>query len=178
MTEPEDSSSTQALSRGEHWLGTTVIVAASLAMLWPAFGPLEADSFPLSTFPMFARHRGQPRMHQLLGITKDGARRHLEPKHLGTSEVLQAKALIDRAARSSQRRRALCRQVAARVSSDADYDDVVRLELRSVRFDPVKYFTSGPEPVEQKRLATCRLEHSPSNGAEPREKQEPQPEAP
>ncbi len=178
MTDPEDSSSTQALSRREHWLGATVVVAASLAMLWPVFGPLEADSFPLSTFPMFARHRGQPRMHQLLGVTKGGARRHLEPKHLGTSEVLQAKALIDRAARSPQRRKALCRQVAARVSRDADYDDVVRLELQRVRFDPVAYFTSGPEPVEQKRLATCRLEHSSSDDGNSGAKQGPQPEAP
>ena len=146
-----------ALSPWERWLGGSVVLASALCVCWPAFGPLQADSFPLSTYPMFARPRGKPRMHQLLGLTRDGEVRRLTPEHLGTSEVLQAKALIDRAARSPHGRREMCRQVATRVLADAHLQDVTQLELRLVRFDPISYFTQRREPTQARRLVRCRV---------------------
>lgn len=142
-------------------VGTTVLFAAGLAMLVPMFGPLEQDSFPLSTFPMFARHRGQPFMHQLVGIDSEGHAQRLTPELLGTSEVLQAKVLIDRAAGSRKRRVRLCNQVADRVARSTDYVNIEQLELRRVRFDPIQYFVVGPTPIESRRLHGCRVERAP-----------------
>ncbi len=152
-----ESNTDRPFSTSECWFGASVVVTAILAMVWPMFGPLEEDSFPLSTFPMFAHHRGQPRMHQLVALSTNGQERRLSPEHIGTSEVLQAKSVIDRAARNPKRAAALCRKVAERVSNDDDYTDVERLEIRRVRFDPIKYFSENPEPIESKRVARCRI---------------------
>lgn len=146
-------------------VGTLVSLAAAAAMLAPMFGPLENDSFPLSTFPMFTRHRGKPVMHQLLGIERDGGERRLTPELLGTSEVLQAKVLIDRAAGSQERSARLCRSVAQRVARSGEHSQLTALELRRVRFDPVAYFSQGRTPIESKRLHRCRVDHLPPSEA-------------
>lgn len=143
--------------RRERWFGGAVLLGITFAMSWPVFGPLEADSFPLSTFPMFAKPRGQPSFHQLVGFDAEGKRVAIAPELLGTSEVLQAKTLIDEAARSKRRREALCARVAERLNQSPKHADVERLELVRLRFDPVRYFVEGPEPLAQRTLHTCRL---------------------
>lgn len=144
-------------SRRERCLGWLVLLGITFAMSWPMFGPLEADSFPLSTFPMFAKTRGQPSFHQLVGIDATEKRVTIPPELLGTSEVLQAKALLAAAAKSQRRRAALCAEVAERTREDRRYAGVERLELVRVRFDPVRYFVEGPEPLAQHTLHRCSV---------------------
>ncbi len=128
-------------------------------MLWPTLGPLSDDSFPLSTYPMFAAHRGQPILHKLVGIDPRGERRSVPPRLLGTSEVLQAKALIDAAARNKRKRMRLCKSVAERAARDSEYSDVTELQLLRLRYDPIEYFVQGPEPIERRVLARCNVPH-------------------
>jgi hypothetical protein len=129
----------------------------TIALLWPAFGPLSRDSFPLSTYPMFAAHRGQPALNKLVGVDASGAERAIPPRLLGSSEVLQAKALIDAAARNKQKRARLCEAVAERVLHDSNFDAVSELLLLRLRYDPVAYFERGPTPVERRVLGRCQV---------------------
>lgn len=141
----------------ERYFGGLVLLSITFAMSWPAFGPLEADSFPLSTFPMFAKTRGQPSFHQLVGTDASGNRVAIPPELIGTSEVLQAKSLLDVAAKSRRRRESLCADVAERTRQDRRYANVEHLELVRVRFDPVRYFVEGPEPLAQHTVHRCKL---------------------
>jgi hypothetical protein len=139
-------------SRLRNW-GTLGVAVALVA--WPAFGSLRDDSFPLSNYPMFAASRGRPRMAQMVGLDAEGAAHRLTPTLLGSSEALQAKALVERAANgSNKQRRSFCHAVAARVHQ-AGYVHIDRLELARVRFDPIAYFMAGPEPLEREVLFTC-----------------------
>lgn len=135
-----------------------VSAAGVCATLWPALAtaPQTQDSFPLSTYPMFAAHRGEAWVHQVIGVDVTGAAHVLPPKFLGTSEVLQAKVLIRRAAQGSKSRRLrLCRSVADRVEREGlPYRYV---EIVTARFDPIDYLTISPEPVSRRRLLRCKV---------------------
>lgn len=147
-------------SRLRSW-GTLVV--ATLSVAWPALGELDDDSFPLSNYPMFAAERGRPVMAQIVGFDSQGQVRRLSPELLGSSEVLQAKSLVERAANGGPKaRQTFCETVARRVR-DAQTDDDVsakisRLEIAKGRFDPVTYFTVSPEPIERVVLHTCNVD--------------------
>jgi hypothetical protein len=127
-------------------------------VLAPAFGPLSNDSFPLSTYPMFAATRGRPRMGQILGVDAQGTTHRLSPELLGSSEVLQAKALVERAINGGAKQRdAFCAAVAARVRKQGNPLTLKRLDLAKVRFDPIEYFTVGPTPIERDVVASCSV---------------------
>jgi len=127
---------------------------ATLAVLSP-LGTGAADSFPISTFPMFARAPGTPTLHAVLGISADGGEHRLPPALVASGEVLQTKVMIERSVASGEAAMAeLCSGIAQRVAnSDGPplrYVDIVRR-----RYDPVAYFVSGPAPLEQERLLRC-----------------------
>jgi hypothetical protein len=144
--------------------------ALGLALLFTAavFAPMaldRADSFPLSTYPMFAKHRGQPRMVKLVAVTDDG-QVAVPPDMLGTREVLQAKVLLDRVARGGARQRAnFCRQTAARLATRSEAATWNQLRLTEVRFDPIRYFYNGAQPESEKVLTTCPVSRSEKRGA-------------
>jgi len=143
----------RAGERLERWTGLLVGLVASVAVLAPLLSP-DADSFPLSSYPMFARPRGQPTLYALAARASDGSERRLPPSALGSSEVLQAKVLIQRSVEQGPAAmRALCREVAARVA--ADTADVRSIEIVRRRYDPIDYFVTGPTPIEQARLESC-----------------------
>lgn len=133
-------------------LGATASVLSPLASM-------QADSFPISSYPMFARPRGQPTLHAMLGRRRDGSELRLPAEVVGSSEVLQAKVLIQRSVdRGPEAMRALCESVAGRIAeSPARYGAPVAVEIVRRRFDPIAYFEDGPEPIEQERLMRCRV---------------------
>jgi len=113
------------------------------------------DSFPLSTYPMFAKHRGQPEIVKLVAVTNAGEVA-VPPHVLGTGEVLQAKVLLGQVARkSSKRRLTFCKQTASRVASMPLAAEWRELRLLLVRHDPIEYFESGEAPLSQRELARC-----------------------
>jgi hypothetical protein len=157
-TPPALQSSTRrgVIERLRNW-GALVVAIGSVA--WPAFGSLKDDSFPLSTYPMFAAARGRPQLAQMVGLDATGKLVRLNPELLGSSEVLQAKALVERAANAGPRQRAaFCKTVAARVrraEEQASEPRLEQLELTRGRFDPIAYFTITPEPLEREVLYRC-----------------------
>ena len=79
------------------------------------------DGFPLSTYPMFASVRATThRMAYPLGVTRDGQRRVLSPRLIGSGEVLQAYRIVEQAAGSKGELPRLCRAIADRVRASGD----------------------------------------------------------
>lgn len=133
--------------------------AAVLALFTGAvFAPTalgRPDSFPLSTYPMFAKPRGQPEIVKLVAVT-DGAEVAIPPNILGTGEVLQAKVLLEQVARkSSKQRLAFCKQTAIRVASTPQAANWHELRLLRVRYDPIEYFESAGAPLSERELTRC-----------------------
>jgi hypothetical protein len=125
---------------------------AVLSPIWPG----AADSFPLSTYPMFARPRGQPTLYTMVGLTPDESERRLPPELLGSTEVLQAKVLIQRSvAGGAEAMAQLCQTTAARTAQAPGLADVRELSIVARRYDPVDYFVRGPVPLEQATLLRC-----------------------
>lgn len=115
------------------------------------------DSFPLSTYPMFAKHRGEPEMVKLVATTAEG-RLPVPPRMLGTNEVLQAKVLLEQVAakRQTQRDR-FCVQTAERLLTLPETTTWETIELVRVKYDPLTYFENGGEPIAKKVLARCEM---------------------
>jgi hypothetical protein len=145
-------------------LGLTVLVAA------PGFGDPNWDSFPLSTYPMFARPRSMPRLFFAEGASRDGTRHRLSPSLVANDEVMQATASVRRAVSAGPAAmQALCHQIAERIAHDSRpaegrrqaHDSrpadtaIIEVRLSSARFDPVRYFSHGPEPVERTTHERC-----------------------
>ncbi|MEJ7597400.1 MAG: hypothetical protein WKG01_05775 [Kofleriaceae bacterium] len=106
----------------------------SLGLVGVTLSPLARDpnddSFPLSTYPMFARDR--PRtlaMPYPLGLTATGTRRYLTPRLVGSGEVLQALRLLEQATRTPAQLAALCQGIATRVRAEDDFRDVVTIQI-------------------------------------------------
>lgn len=129
-----------------------------LLSIWPVLRDPRADSYPLSTYPMFSERRGQPWLHRVLALDEVGGQAPLPPRLIANSEALQAAATIRRAVQGGKRAlKDLCNKVAARVGSDPDFSHVRRLRIQSVQYDPIEYFVGGPVPIQTRNLHSCRV---------------------
>jgi hypothetical protein len=117
---------------------------ASIALIGAALSPVlrrpADDGFPLSTYPMFARPRpAQLTMSYPLGVTAAGGRRYLSPELIGSSEVLQAQAIVERAVgRRGATLQALCEAIARRVAASAAHRELVAIRLVTGTHDAVE----------------------------------------
>lgn len=133
-----------------------VVCVFTLAVFAPTVLGLP-DSFPLSTYPMFAKHRGQPQMVKLIATTPNGVV-PVRPQLLGTGEVLQAKVLLEQvAAKSRGQRRKFCVETARRLAQLAESRDWQQLELVRVQYDPIGYFYDDGKPIAEQVITSCPL---------------------
>jgi hypothetical protein len=147
----------RARDGARRWLAYLVGLGLPVAVLSPIWSGAP-DSFPLSTYPMFARPRGQPTLHTLVGVTADGSERRLSPELVGSNEVLQAKVLIQRSvAEGSEAMAQLCESTAARVAQDVAFRELQALAIVARRYDPVDYFVHGPAALEEQVLVRCEV---------------------
>jgi hypothetical protein len=147
----------RAGERVQRCIGLAVGLGATAAVLSP-LATMDADSFPISSYPMFARPRGQPTLFAAIARAADGSERRLPPSAVGSSEVLQTKVLIQRSVEQGpQAMQALCRTIAERVAASPEARELRSVEIVRRRYDPIAYFVSGPEPLEQERLDSCKL---------------------
>jgi hypothetical protein len=129
-------------------------IAVVAVVAWPVAGSPRDDSFPLSTYPMFATFRptlmtiGYP-----LGVTKNGERRYLKPAMLGSGEILQAMNVFARARRSGGLP-TLCKTVAERVAKRPRFADVVEIRMIEGRHDAVEFLVRDKLGTERE-LARC-----------------------
>jgi len=146
------------------WLAAIISIGLIAATLEPVVRAPDDDGFPLSTFPMFA-HRRPPRVKvsYARGVTGDGRQRELAPRHLGTDEVMQAFSMLQRAASGGPAaRQALCRAIAARVSTDDDFRDVTAIRLVGGWHDAVAFVANDMrgEPTGEVEYARCDVARS------------------
>ena len=115
------------------------------ATLWPIVRDPREDSFPLSTYPMFAWKRATQQTYRYaLGETSTGQRRTLSPRVVGTAEVLQAMRVLERSIGSGRGQALkLCEQIAARVAHDAEFADIVAIRMVSGTHDAIDYLVRG-----------------------------------
>lgn len=136
--------------------GIIVGLGATAAVLWPLTS-MDQDSFPLSSYPMFARPRGQPTLYAVVGRATNGSEVRLPASVVASSEPLQTKVLIERSVEQGpEAMAALCQGVAARLAREQP-GELRSVEIVRRRFDPIGYFTRGPQPIEQERLSSCRV---------------------
>lgn len=132
-----------------------VMAGVTAAVLWPLV--TKKDSFPLSNYPMFAEHR-EPRttLEQAIAVLEDGSDRTLGPRYLGTDEVLQAKAHLERAVRyGGANAENLCAEIAKRVAADRSLR-ASKVEVRTVTYDAIAYFAEpGAKPLLSKLHVSC-----------------------
>jgi hypothetical protein len=115
------------------------------------------DSFPWSSYPMFARDRARvANVAHVVALSDDGRHRPVPPPLVANDEVLQAAATIRAAIRGS-RAPALCRQVAERVAAAPAWDDFTWLEVATDRYDVIEYFGGAVVPIERDLHARCRI---------------------
>jgi len=126
-----------------------VVVAVLLAVLWPAVR--GRDSFPLSTYPMYAETRGEVvSISTAVGVDAAGARRRLSLQAIAaTDDPLIAESTVDGAIRGG-RADALCATIASRVGSG-----VTRVEVVDERHDVVARAAGRPSLVSRSVRASC-----------------------
>jgi hypothetical protein len=124
-----------------------VVVSLALigATLWPVVRDPREDSFPLSTYPMFAWKRTTLQTYRYaVGETSTGQRRTLSPRVVGTAEVLQALRVLERSIAGGRGAALkLCEQIAARVAVDDELADIVVIRMVSGTHDAIDYLVRG-----------------------------------
>ena len=129
-----------------------------LATLWPMAWPPGADSFPLSSYPMFANSRGSAvtSLKYAIGVSADGARSWIAPGLVANGEVLQARAVISRSiAAGKAKARARCRDIAGRIAAEGALPAVREIRLITGTHDAVEYLTGRDRVGEEKIHASC-----------------------
>lgn len=142
-------------------LACVVLGVVVVAMLGPPLRRPPRDSFPLSTYPMFADDRGRiSSVATVVGLTADGEVVRLSPELIaGTDEVILA---VETAADAVHRGRGaashLCDQVASRVAS-ADRPTITSVRVGVETHDAIGYFDGHRrEPEHVAVLAECAVE--------------------
>jgi len=137
--------------------GVTVIVLGLVG--YPATQSLDADDYPLSTYPMFARPRGRiGDVTSALAIAADGSSSPVPPSFVANAEAMQAVSTLRRAVASGPRAsRALCGAIAERVSraSDAGLRAALHVEIVSGRVDAIDYLAERAAPRSRRLHARC-----------------------
>lgn len=130
------------------------------AVLYPLSFDRRTDSFPLSSYPMFARFPPRPIVvaYYLVAVGPGDYRRPVPPDLLGSSEVLQAQATIRGAVRRGPRAmRALCERAAAAVARDPSFDDASEIRLLKGKHDAIDYLTGADTRGVEKLRVQCRV---------------------
>lgn len=127
-----------------------ISIALIVLTLSPLLRDPVDDGFPLSTYPMFAWKRPTKlTMSYPIGETARGERRYLIPRVIGSGEVLQARAIVERAvAKGGAELKKFCDTVAGRVARAPRFADVVRIRVMTGTHESIDYLVAqklGPE---------------------------------
>jgi hypothetical protein len=135
-------------------IGLGVVVAAAL----PVARDATDDSFPLSTYPMFAREIEKPTVYFVERLEAKGRASRLTPEQVSGNEVMQSFKNIRAAVRTGPEAvTKLCRGIAERLARRERRKRSVELRVVGARFDPVAYFTEDAAPEERTIEGTCKV---------------------
>jgi len=137
------------------------MVLAIIILLLVASPVLRAavdDSYPLSTYPMFARVIQQPRLTVAEGLDDNGGRQRLPPEVVASIEPMQAMRTLRLTAEQGRKPlRQLCGRIAERVATKQRFSAVTRVRIVRARFDPLTYFDGNSTPQDPESLMTCKV---------------------
>lgn len=136
----------------ERWRAYVVSVAVVVLVGSPLLGFFAGDSFPVSTYPMFARARGtEVSLPHVVVVRADGSERPATPSEVANDEVIQAVSTLRQAIRAGEDATgALCARVASRVG-----DGAAEVRVVTSRYDAVAYYTGERAPLGQTVHVTC-----------------------
>jgi hypothetical protein len=143
------------VSRPVRALFGVVLVLASAA---PLLRSAEHDSYPFSTYPMFARPLGKPQLTFAEGLTRSGHALRLPPEIVANDEPMQAMRTLKLTANQGPRAlRQLCSGIAERAVVTPGFAHVQRVRISRARFEPLRYFEADAPAVEAEVLVECRV---------------------
>jgi hypothetical protein len=128
-----------------------VVIVAS-----PLLGAFANDSFPISTYPMFANARPREALVSSAVMTwSDGTSAPVPPRRVANDEVIQAFETIRQAIRQGPAAtQALCERIAARVASDG----AETVSIVTGAYDAVAYFEGEKEPSALVVHTSCEVD--------------------
>jgi hypothetical protein len=128
--------------------GVAVVVVGAVPLV------LDRDSFPLSTFPMFAADIDRTQsIDTAVAIGTDGSIERLSPADIGGTTVVNQAASVVTTAIVGGRADELCAAIAKRVAGAGA--DRVAVEVVTERYDAVRWFDGERTPVERVVHARC-----------------------
>jgi hypothetical protein len=134
-------------------VGLGIVVLAAL----PALSRADADAYPFSTYPMFARPFSRATVYYIERVDGKGRSRRLTPEQISGHEVMQSFKTLSRAVYGGPETvSALCRSVAERLAKAEPNQRRVVLNVVAASYDPVAYFTSGAPPEERTIVGSCK----------------------
>jgi hypothetical protein len=133
------------------WGRRAVVIAVLAAVLWPVVR--GHDSFPLSTYPMYAQRRGDVvAIATAVGIDAEGRSRRLSLHTIAdTDDPLIAESALQRAIASGSAD-ATCREIAARAG-----EGTVAVELVEEWHDVAAQATGRDSLRDRTVHATCEV---------------------
>lgn len=139
------------------------VVSAVLlgAMLTPVFWDASDDSFPLSTFPMFAHERSRTEsVTSAVLVSADGSEQPVPASYVANMEPMQAlSTLIKTVVEGRTATRALCERIARRVEASGvpklTAAERVMIVTRSV--DAIDFLAGRSQASGGKVHARCKL---------------------
>jgi len=151
-------SGTTGAVNATRWFGLIVTIVTLAAVAWPLRrDPVRDDSFPLSTYPMFAARRPGAKLYleYLVATGPDGARRHVPPRLITKAEVMQAIMTVKQAIGRGDAK-GLCTRTAAKLARDRGFDRLDTLAVIAGNHAAVDYLVRhvhGPE----RTLVSCPI---------------------
>lgn len=123
-------------------------------VLSPLLRSESSDSYPISSYPMFARDKGDVvAFTTAVGIDGDGAAHHLSAEILAaTSQPVQAAVSVERAVAAGEADR-LCDTIASRITES----DIVSVKVYRGDYDVIAYFDGETSPLDETVYATCEV---------------------
>jgi hypothetical protein len=138
-------------------MGRTRAYVVLAVVLGVVLSPLVSgkDSFPHSTYPMFASTPGREATLQVaFGLDAEGTLIRLEPRTIsGSVEVVHAYSTLLRANRTGDQQR-LCEEIATRVATRGP-EAVATVVVAAERHDMVTSVAEGPRPLARIEHARC-----------------------
>jgi hypothetical protein len=143
------------------WLTVALAGALTLATIAPAFRDARQDSFPFSTYPMFARTLNKRSLLFAEGVGKRVTQR-LGPELVANDEPMQAMRTLKLAATQGQPAlHQLCQRIAVRVAASESLGSIKRVRITRGLFDPIAYFEVLAAPEQREVLEECRVPRKP-----------------
>ena len=131
--------------------------ALMVAVLLPLAGDPRADSFPFSTYPMFAgRQSSEATIPHAVVIDVNGDRSPLPPVAVANDEVIQAFETLRQAVRQGPDATARLCTRAADWYAGRD-ESPARVEIVSDTYNAVAYFDGEKAPISTQVHASCEV---------------------